>query len=92
MENLENLNKSIDDTLYLPYNLPIHEYILMPNSGSLDFGAFQTKYIQSHGENLDDFKDKLEPYPVYAVFKTNSQKIAPYYFKPVNELKKQSIL
>lgn len=86
METLAELNASIDGTLFEPYNLPIYEYILMPQVGSEDFDNFPTVYIQSNGENLDDFKDKLSPNPIYAVFK-NEENNPLFLFEPINKIK-----
>ena len=86
MKTLAELNASIDGTKYLPYNSPIYEYILMPQDGTADFDNFWIKYIQSNGENLNDFDDKLSPNPIYAVFK-NDNKHPAFLFKPINEIK-----
>ena len=40
MITLEKLNKSIDETLFEPYSLPVCEYILMPDFSSLEFENF----------------------------------------------------
>lgn len=86
MKNLNELNAGIDDTLYLPHNLLIYEYILMPNCVSTDFQNFRKKYIQNNGENLDEFIGKLESFPIYAVFKNENNN--PYFlFEPINEIK-----
>lgn len=86
MKTLVELNSSIDGTKYLPYNLPIYEYILMPQVGSEDFDNFWRRYIQSNGENLNDFDAKLSPNPIYAVFK-NDNKPQAFLFKAINEIK-----
>jgi hypothetical protein len=86
MKTLAELNSSIDGTIYLPYNLPIYEYILMPQVGSEDFDNFRISYIQSNVKNLNEFKDKLESHPIYAVFK-NEENNPPFNFKPINEIK-----
>jgi hypothetical protein len=86
MITLDKLNAGIDNTLFLPFSLPIYEYILMPQDGTADFDNFWIRYIQSNGENLDDFEDKLSPIPIYAVFKNNNNN-PPFLFKPINEIK-----
>lgn len=87
MKTVNELNASIDITLYSPYGLPIYEYILMPNIGSHDFENFREKYIQNNRKTLDGFKDKLESHPIYAVFK-NENNNPPFLFEPINEIKK----
>lgn len=87
MKILKELNRSIDGTLFEPYNLPIYEYILMPNNGSLDFENFRKMYIQNNGKNLEEFNNKLEPLTVYAVFK-NENSNPSFLFKPINDIKK----
>jgi len=86
MKTLAELNASIDGTKYLPYNLPIYEYILMPQDGTSDFDTFWIRYIQTNGKNLDDFKDKLSPDPIYAVFK-NENNNPLFLFEPINVIK-----
>lgn len=86
MKTLYELNASIDDTFYLPHNLQVYEYILMPQFGSEDFDNFWKRYIQSNGGNLNDFDDKLSPNPIYAIFK-NENNIPTYLFEPINEIK-----
>ncbi|MEY2693288.1 MAG: hypothetical protein RIT03_1679 [Bacteroidota bacterium] len=86
MKTINELNARIDNTLYFPHNLPIYEYILMPNVGSDDFELFRNRYIQNNGKNLNEFKTKLEPSPIYAVFK-NDKKHLPFLFEPKNEIK-----
>lgn len=83
---IKELNAGIDNTLFLPFSLPIYEYILMPQDGTADFYNFWIKYIQNNGEDLDDFEDKLSPIPIYAVFKNNNNN-PPFLFKPINEIK-----
>jgi hypothetical protein len=85
-KHINELNAGIDNTLYLPYNLPVYEYILMPQDGTADFDNFWKRYIQSKGENLDDFEDKLSPIPVYAVFKNENNNPA-FLFEPINVIK-----
>ena len=87
MKTLAELNASIDGAIYLPNNLPLHEYILMPNIGSTDFENFREKYIQNNGKNLGLFEDKLESNPIYAVFK-NENNNPPFLFEPINEINK----
>lgn len=86
MNTLKKLNKSIDETLYMPHYLPVYEYIQMPNIGSCFFKNFREKYIQNNGENLEEFNNKLEPLTVYAVFK-NENNNPPFYFEPINGIK-----
>lgn len=86
MKILAELNATIDGALFEPYNLPIYEYILMPNFGSPDFENFRKNYIQNKCNNLNEFKDKLESHPIYAVFK-NENNNPPFLFKPINEIK-----
>jgi len=85
MNTLAELNASIDCTLFEPYNLPIYEYILMPQVGSEDFEKFRACYLQSNGKKLEEFKDKLEPIPIYAVFK-NKNNNPLFLFEPTNEI------
>jgi hypothetical protein len=87
MRTLEKLNESIDETLFEPYSLPVYEYILMPNNGSLDFENYRKMYIQTNGENLEEFNNKLELLTVYAVFK-NENNSPSFLFEPINEIKK----
>jgi len=87
MRTLEKLNESIDETLFEPYSLPVYEYILMPNIGSLDFENYRKMYIQTNGENLEEFNNKLELLTVYAVFK-NENNSPSFLFEPINEIKK----
>lgn len=68
MKILAELNTSIDGTKYLPYNLLIYEYILMPQEGTADFDNFWIRFIQSNGKNLDDFEDELSPNPTLCRF------------------------
>lgn len=75
MKTLEDLNTSIDKTLYLPYNLPVYEYITMPNIGTDDFEMFRAKYIQNFGKNLAEFKDKMDSNIIYVVFEIPNSKI-----------------
>ena len=86
MKTINELNAGIDDTVYFPHNLPIYEYILMPNCGSTDFQNFRKKYIQNNGKNLDEFTEKLESLSIYAVFK-NENNNPSFLFKPKNEIK-----
>lgn len=58
----------------------------MPNFGSIDFENFRNNYLQNHGKNLDEFKDKLEPFIIYAVFK-NENNNPPFLFEPINVIK-----
>jgi hypothetical protein len=83
MKTLAKLNESIDETLYEPYLLQVYEYILMPNIGSPDFENFRNMYIQNNGKNLEKFNNKLEPLPIYAVFK-NENNIPSFLFEPIN--------
>lgn len=83
---INKLNTGIDKTLYFPYNLPVYEYILMPQDGAADFDKFRAMYIQSNGKNIDDFEDKLSPNPIYAVFK-NENNNPPFLFQPINVIK-----
>jgi hypothetical protein len=85
MTTLNELNTNIDNTLYLPHNLPIYEYILMPNFESTDFDNFRKMYIQNSGKKLEEFKDKLELNLIYAVFK-NENNNPPFLFEPINEI------
>ncbi len=87
MTTLNELNTNIDNTLYLPHSLPVYEYILMPNFESTDFDNFRKMYIQNNGKKLEEFKDKLKPIPIYAVFK-NENNNPPFLFEPINEIKK----
>jgi hypothetical protein len=86
MKTINNLNKEIDDSLFLPHNLPIYEYILMPNFGSPDFENFRKMYIQNNGKNLEEFNNKLEPLTVYAVFK-NENNNPSFLFELINSIK-----
>lgn len=86
MKTLYELNEGINNTFYFPYNLPIYEYILMPQDGTADFDNFWIRYIQSNGKNLHDFEDKLSPNPIYAVFK-NANKNPPFLFQPIGVIK-----
>lgn len=86
MKKLDELNLKIDKTLYEPHFLPVYEYILMPNIGSDDLENFRKKYIQNYGKNLEEFKNKLEPFPIYAVFK-NKNNNPLFLFEPENKIK-----
>ena len=86
MKKLVELNASIDDTLFLPHNLPIYEYILMPNFESTGFENYRKMYIQNNGKKLEEFKDKLETIPIYAVFK-NENNNPLFLFEPTNDIK-----
>jgi hypothetical protein len=48
-------------------------------------------YIQTNGENLEEFNNKLEPLTVYAVFK-NENNNPSFLFAPINDIKKIEIL
>ena len=83
MNTLKKLNKSIDDTIYMPHYLPVYEYIQMPNISSCFFENFREKYFKYHGENLEEFNEKLDCSTIYAVFK-NKNNNPPFYFEPIN--------
>jgi hypothetical protein len=87
MKTLNELNTNIDNTLYLPHNLPIYEYILMPNFESTDFENFRIMYIQNQGKGLEIFNDKLDSSKIFAVFK-NENNNPLFLFEPTNEIKK----
>lgn len=80
------LNKLKDDTLFLPHNLPVYEYIFMPNIDSDDFVMFRAKYIQNFGKNLEEFKNKINSEIIYAVFKIPNSEIR-FKFYSIYELK-----
>lgn len=91
MITLKKLNESIDETLFEPHLLPVYEYILMPNISSNDFEKFRYMYIQNNGKNLEEFNNKLEPSPIYAVFK-NKNNNPSFLFIPINEIEKIKLL
>ena len=93
MDKAEQLNRQKAGGLFLPHNLPIHEYIYMPNIGSEEFEKFRRHYIQNQGKDLEKYQDKLEPNIIYVVFEITTPDLTYefYTLQKFNELNKENI-